>query len=447
MLSFLGIENARGARMLEGWFCRARKKLKQSNSSNSSRPNTKELDVRKVDGDPNSRDERILHRPDDIDQSEEASCTTSSNFASLLSAAKSELGMNSHRSSPYLQAASQQPINVSRLPREEDHLVIPGSQDAQQAHKTVPPLRAVKSELGGNSYQSSPHWDDSQPFGKAASYQPIKVSVMKGSKKQQQIQMPKPHCIPHGFKPDAGISNTFRNLGEREEAILSSFQSLQSVEIHDRPSAVEHPFYHHQQGQQGAPLTEYPPFQQSQGQQDSPPAAYSSHQHSQCHQQDHQQAPAANYSSYQNLQGQQQPPTAKYPTYQPLPGHQQQVHSSECPPYQHRHHGSPDTEYPSYQHPQGQRRASPIEYSAYQQSHCQHQAYLSDNSPYQHSQRQRQVPPVDYSSQDREYNGYARPSSNPSSLNGDPNGSHPQGSGFHQEHMAYEQNPNPTYQH
>jgi len=415
MLSCLGIENARGAKMLEGWFCRARKKMKQSSSSNFIQlKTTKKSDVSHVGGNPTSLDEHMSrsschnsYDTNDIDQSEE-SFTTSSNFTSLLNAAKSELGVNSRTE----MAAPQPPIEAARFSLEDS-----SSRKLQQIHVAIPP-RAAKLDLGTHSSQSSPACDIMQPSGKTASHQSIEASkfqrteslMIKGSQNPQESTVPNVKCLPHELKSSTSdINNEFRSLGTREQAILSSFQSLQSVEIHDQPS-VEYTSYQHRQGQQGAPLANDPLFQHSQGQQDALPSG-------RC-QQDLQQVPPINHTSCQFLPGQQQASPANYLSYQHLQA-QQHVSPVECLPNQHsQSHASPTADFPPYQHSQGHLRASPVDCSVYNQSHHKHQAHPSDYLSYTSS-----------------------------SFGDNANGSHPQANVFHLDHSAYEQNPNSTYQH
>eukprot|EP00571_Detonula_confervacea_P014493 CAMPEP_0172307760 /NCGR_PEP_ID=MMETSP1058-20130122/8537_1 /TAXON_ID=83371 /ORGANISM="Detonula confervacea, Strain CCMP 353" /LENGTH=3131 /DNA_ID=CAMNT_0013020015 /DNA_START=168 /DNA_END=9563 /DNA_ORIENTATION=+ len=387
MISLLGIGDAR---KLEGWFCRARKRQKLKSSSNN--PDQKSVGFK-------SQGENIMHAPSRTNEmnmtaqssgsafvdSSQGSSQGSFNFASLLSAAKSELGESSLRSSPHLHASNQV------------------MEDEPMIHHSQHP---------------------------------------------QQTQMPPPYGAQHGFTPPGGDRN-YRNLGAREQAILSSFQSLQSMEIQDRSSRRASP-------------ADSSSFHQPQGQQQDV-AHFSSNQHSQGpsdqHSQGQQQPSPTEYLSYQRVQGQQRPSPAEYASNQ----------HSQGPSYQHsqvqqRH--SP-AEYASHQHPRVQHRASPTEhlpyphtqgqqpaeYPSYQQSQCQQQAPAANYSPHEHPQGQQRASPAEYSYQQSQGQHHASPAEYPNyqHVEGQQQGQgnvYPCPQEAHQGHMPYgQQHQNSTYQH
>jgi len=404
--------------MLEGWFCRSRKKLKIRKEANTSKEIKENASLK-------GRDEHTLHpsgHQTDGQNEIDKPFVASSNFASLLSAAKSELGANSRR--------------------------------------------------------SSPHFHDSKLPGTAALDQPVQDSKFSGEDESmiQGSQYPSHSQMPPSYVDNQGYASR-RKLGPREQAILSSFQSLQSVEIHDRASRraspVEHTS-HQQQGNQPVPSAEYSTYEQSQGHHAT--TNYSSNNHSQEQQQDnyptyetsqghqHEQSQGhqattnyssnnhsqeqehANYPTYENSQGHQQAPHAEYPSYQHFQG-QHHTHS-DYSSYQHTQsqHGAPP-EYSSYQHTQGQQQAPSTDYSSYQYSQGRQGSTHQDYSSQQHTHGQVQAPSADHSSHGGGY-AYSYHGSDPSTHEAPhPNGSNMHGNDFHSRHTSYGQHQSSTYHH
>merc|ERR1719253_388404 len=275
MMSLL---NIRDAKKLEGWFCRARKRHKQRDvllllgvgpKKKESTEINNNMDVTSPTAEVNHTDQlQVLSQG-------------SSNFDSLLSAAKSELGVT-HTSPPDLHASNQVLENQPQRPEQ------------------------------------------------------TQISSKRGS---------------------------YQHLGAREQAILSSFQSLQSMEIHDRSSRRTSPtaYSSYPEDQQQRASAEYPCYQHTQGRQQTSPAGCPPYQYPQTQ----EQASPATYQPHQHAQG--QPP--EYSSHQ-HPHDQQQASSVDCsqqhkqlPNYHHSHghQQAPPAEYP-YRHSGGQQQASPAEY-------------------------------------------------------------------------------------
>ncbi|KAL7554514.1 hypothetical protein ACHAWF_017971 [Thalassiosira exigua] len=299
-------------RKLEGWFCRARKK--QRKQKENQRQNV--LDSTSANGSNNgsiSHDEFVLHaNPIGGNRPEQ-----SSGFASLLNAAKSEL------------ADRSPPSSVS-------------------GHKIA--------HAGRSAYQMT---ETSRNHGSRSS------------------QMPPPSGAEQCSNPsNDDIDRKNRILGAREQAILSSFQSLGGVDIQNRGATHECASQSHQQASQA----EYSSHQQLQGQ--APLGTYSSYGQSQRS----WPSPSTKVSSYPQMQNQH--PSSSCQQSQG----QKRNNSSEYQFSQNQHGGLP-ADYFSQQHSQGQ-GAHSAEY--YQQSQRHHQASHQEYPAYHRAQTQQGGPHAKY---------------------------------------------------
>lgn len=250
MMSLLGILDER---KLEGWFCRARKRLKESKQKSSSLPGTNQaVPIRSQASQSLKSSEHVLHpsghtpgRHHQVNSAAPSSGSTlvnSSPFASLLNAATSELTPQSQR-----QAGSHPPT-------------------AEQSQR--PPS-----------------------YGAAH----------------------------HGFTPPSDdVSSKYRNLGAREQAILSSFQQLQSMDVSASRGASEQQSYQQPYGHQQDAHTEYQSYQHSQA---HLPAHHNDYQQSADYSSQHQQH--ASQADYQGQYQQSQAQPSEYQYYQSAESQQQ----------------------------------------------------------------------------------------------------------------------------
>ena len=267
MMKRLGITDAR---KLEGWFCRARKRLKRDESSNED-----------------------------------------SNQVKTKSAAKNP------------QQHPQQHYPKQQTPQQ------PVSQPAKSSSQM-----------------------DSSPFAYLLSAAEIHESRQSASKqpaaREYAQEKPPPYGSQHGFSPSRALApprppagRSERQLSPREQAILSSFQSLQSVEIHDRasrrPSPAEYPAYQ----QQSAPTEYVPPDSSSYN---HSPGQHGNGEYSTYH---HYDAPPADYSSHQYSHGNQGGHHAEYSS-----NYQHQGHEYNYPP-QHNQASSNESQHQSDEYNQG----------------------------------------------------------------------------------------------
>jgi hypothetical protein len=185
---------------------------------------------------------------------------------------------------------------------------------------------------------------------------------------QQQTQKSL-HTTQHGFTPPDSERN-HQSVEAREQAILATFQSLQSMEIRDRASY--------------ASPADHLPFQEPQKR---VPSGHSSHHNPHVHQPSHAEymhrPEHSDYSSYQYSQGRHSAyPTdhVSYRTSKVQEGASPAEYSYKYPQGQ---EGALPAEC-SYQYPLGQEQASPVEYS-YQYPQGQDRVSFAEHPHYQHS--------------------------------------------------------------
>jgi hypothetical protein len=321
MMRHLGISDEK---KLDGWFCRARKRQMKNGLSNKPDPKTISKDDRVSVGvkhqvnhtlQPPSHHAAGLNEMIQTNQNLGSTCIASaqgsSNFASLLSAA----------SLINAETGNAETVNTSNQVRVYDE---PMAHDIEH------------------------------------------------SQQQQQTQMSL-NAAQHGFTPPDSERN-HQSVGAREQAILATFQSLQSMEIRDRAShappadhlpfpqqqqrvPADHLSYHNPPVHPRASHAEYMHYPEY-----SEHSDYSSYQYSQ----DWHSAYPMDHFSYGTSQVQEQASPAEY-SYKYLRGQE----------------GTSPAEY-SHQHPLGQEQAPPAEYS-YQYPQRQEQSSFAEHPHYQHS--------------------------------------------------------------
>lgn len=297
MMCHLGIVNEK---KLDGWFCRARKRQMKNDVSNNPDPKTV------------SKDDRV------------------------------NVGVK-HQVNHTLQPAGYHAVGLSETIQTDQNLgssCIASGQGLSNFASLLSAASLINAETGnaetGNASNQVRVHDDPMAHDSEHSQQQTQKSL---------------HATQHGFTPPDSERN-HQSVEAREQAILATFQSLQSMEIRDRASFASpadhlpfqepqqrvppcHSSYHNPHAHQPAhaEYMHHPEYSEH--------SDYSSYQYSQ----DRHSAYPTDHVSYRTLKVQEGASPAEY-SHQ-YPQGQEGASSAEC----------------SYQYPLGQEQASPVEYS------------------------------------------------------------------------------------
>jgi hypothetical protein len=309
MMCHLGISDEK---KLEGWFCRARKRQwKKSRSNNpDQKTNESKEDKVKVQGN------HILQPP----------------------------GHNADGLNEMIQ--TDQNLGSTR---------VASAQGSSNFASLLSAASLINTETGNPSNQ--PRVDEPMAHGCEHSQQQTQLSL---------------HPTQNGFTPPDSESN-HQSVGAREQAILTTFQSLQSMEIRDRASHTS-PADHlpHQQPQQSAPSSSY---HNSNVHQRASPAEY-------MHYPDYSEH--SDYSSYQYSRDQQRASPTDHSSFRT--SHSPAEYSYQYP----KDERASSAEHPHYQYSADPQQRQGFSYPAPPREefsyghHTQSDGFYQEKKPYGH---------------------------------------------------------------